>query len=421
MTHTKETKEKSEKKKILQKAFLKLGFLFLGFLVVFNTIQLAQMGGIVQNVDKYNQGVVQELGGIRNDVMTFADDLNEIRSFLLLPTKNYSFSSGETGENNGEEQKNSQTAAAVYSFLGKLENEELAAKNAQQAVEIVKNILADENFKSQLTENGLTAGNLEENEMAASFKILEGNTALFGISINKKTNEILMQSVLGSWLVNFGNPTEISAKIIENVKNNKTKVQETKQFIEKNKSDLLSFVKSADTVSLLKERKISFVEAPDELDDSIDYSFVNADQEKLFRIRIFRSPMPNSENQVVIDKADAKPARDINGLIPELKKQLETVDTSSAMEKMVKERRAELETVFQEEAFQDLLKKNEFTLTTQPREEYNKLLYDVKDKQGKVVFSFVLELSSGSYKVLKDNTEIDLFGAAEEDGSKKKS
>ena len=345
--------------------------------------------------------------------MTFAEDLNEIRSYLLLPTKNYSFSSEEVEKETDGDQTNTQTATAVYSFLGKMNDEVAFVQNAQKAVELAKNLLADENFKNQLKVYGGTLSAFEENENAASFKIVNDNTPLVGVVVDKKTANVSIQSVLGPYTISASTVQETANKINEYVKANKERIQEMKTTLGRIKEELFGTVKQPGWKDLFTNRKITFVEAPEETETSINYFFTNADQEKILTLKILRE-----NGQIEMNGQTYANVKNITG---ELLRQLETIDTSSAMEKMMKERKSELEAVFQEEAFQDLLKKNEFTLNSQPREEYNKLLYDVKDKQGKVVFSFVLELSSGSYKVLKDNIEIDLFGATQEDGSKKKS
>ena len=75
--------------------------------------------------------------------------------------------------------------------------------------------------------------------------------------------------------------------------------------------------------------------------------------------------------------------------------------------------------IFSQPAFQDILKNDGLAVSLSPREEYNKLLYDVKDADGKLVFSFAIELSSGMFKVIRGNQEIDLYSALN-NGSKKK-
>lgn len=412
MTHT---KEKPAKKDVLLGAFKKLGLFLMVALVIVNTFQLAHFGGLVESVDSYNKGVVQEIGGIRSDVVSFANDLNEIRSFLLLPTKQYSILKGgnDTEDSGNTEENNSQTATAVYSFLGKLEDQEMATQNAQKALDLVKNIAASESLKKELTANSLTIGAIEENEKIDSFKILNANIPLFAVLVDKQTANVSVQSVLGPQPLLASNAEDFSTKIIEYVKINKNKVEELKKVIDAAKADLLAAVKQPEWTTILASRKITFQEAPEETEASINYSFTNADQEKLLTLKILRV---NGQIEM-----NGKTYENVKNLAAELQQQLQSVDTSSAQEKMIKQRRAELEAVFKETAFQDLLKKNEYTVDAQPREEYNKLLYDVKDKQGKVVFSFVIEISSGAYKVLKDNTEIDLFSTMqEEDGSKKK-
>ena len=88
------------------------------------------------------------------------------------------------------------------------------------------------------------------------------------------------------------------------------------------------------------------------------------------------------------------------------------------MEQLVNSSRQELEEVIQEEPFQELLNNNGLTIQSEPREEYNKLLYDVTNQEGQTEFSIFIELSSGMVKLLRDNQEFDLDSFLA--GSKKK-
>ncbi|MDP2625071.1 MAG: LCP family protein, partial [Candidatus Peregrinibacteria bacterium] len=64
--------------------------LLLGILMIFQLFSNAQMALTIREVANNNSQVIDEMGQVVEAVNSFGGDLNEIRQFLLLPTKDYS-------------------------------------------------------------------------------------------------------------------------------------------------------------------------------------------------------------------------------------------------------------------------------------------------------------------------------------------
>jgi hypothetical protein len=402
---------KKEHAEIRKTAFKRLGLIFLGLLMVVNTIQLARLGGTVERVDQYNKGVVDELGGIRKDVMSFASDLNEIRSFLLLPIKQYSFSEKNTEAQDTEEQASSRTETAIYSFIGNVSQEKNLEKNAKFAVETAQAILNDASFSEGLAKAGLSAGKLADSVDSSSFKISDAAAGpLFSFSIEKKTVKSKIQSAAGVYEVKGTDAAAIKDELLRYVTSQKENTLKLKNLIASQKEAIASLNKNPEIAKLLTDKKITFPQ-PEEDDASINYNFTNTDQLKLLTVSILKKDGSISFGEKIYQSADQ--------LAPDLVKELQAADTSTASEKMLQQRRTELEAIFNQQTFKDMLTDAGLNLVPQPRLEYNKVIYDIKDAGGNTVFSYAIEISSGLYKVIKGDQEIDLY-ATLDDGSKKK-
>jgi hypothetical protein len=408
-------KRRQDKKNTVQKqarkdAFLKLGMLFLAVLLVADTIQIARFSDVVERVDMYNKGVVDELGGFRSDIVQFGNDINEMRGFLLLPTKTYSFMEQDEELTKEPESEASETEKALYTFMSSYVEEQSIAKNAVVSEERIRDFNKDADFTADLEEEGLTMGAVEQDEFSISFKVSDETESLFAVIADKKTGEIKIQSIAGVEVMEAEDEDKLKAEIVDFVGENKDSVAALKVTIEENKSTVVGLGENEEAAAILKEKNISFeIEAREE-EEKINYNVINSEGETLLTVSVLRK-----DGSIMIGEDTYE---DAESLAEAFMEALEGLDGSTSVEKLINDRRAELEEVFAEEAFKELLAVNGLTVETEPREDYNKLLYDVKDEDGNIVFSFVIELSSGYFKILKDNEEIDLYSAIE--GSKKK-
>ena len=404
-------KDKTHDKQVRREAFKKLGLILLAMLFTVNTIQLARFGEIVERVDFYNKGVIDELGGIRQDVTTFGNDLNEIRRFLLLPVKDYSFMSDGAETQDTEEKQTTRTESALYSFLGQVAEEKNGEKNTKLAESRVNALAADAGFAAEIAKSGLKMGKPEATELAFSIKITdESSNAIYSFLIEKSSNKPSVQSAIGTYRVAAADDQTMKTELVGYLSSNKNRVIQLKGLIGGQKTAIEALAANKDVAPLFAEKKIS-LSAPEENDESITYSVVNGSKDKLLSVVIQRKDgLISFEN---------KTCKTVDEFLPVFIEKVKAVDASSAQEKLIKARRTELEGIFAQSAFMDILKNSGLTLATAPREEYNKILYDVKDADGKVAFSFAIEISSGMFKVLKGDEEIDLYSILDQ-GSKKK-
>lgn len=403
--HEKETKNVQTKESLK-----KLGYMFLGLLLAVNTIQLVRFGDIVERVDRYNQGVIDELGGFRGDVASFGSDLNEIREFLLLPTKDYSFLPKEQQTEETGEPKASRTETALFTFMEQITDEQNAGVNKEKAMAFAIALHDDSAFVENLTSDGLAIGKVETNDLASSFKVndAQGN-GIFAINVDLKKVTVSVQSSLGKYQIKDQTQEGVKKELLTYFETSKDQAIKMKTLLNEQKEGIKAIRENNDVKSILSQKKATIEEA-EESDDAISYPILNSDKEKVMAIEIQRK-----DGAI---KFDEKSYASATELLQPLLDTLKNTEMSSAQEQLINSRKTELMATFNEPAFQEMLKNAGLQLNLTPREDYNKLLYDVK-KGDKVIFSFAIEMSSGSLKILKDDQEIDLFSILSE-GSKKK-
>lgn len=407
---SKPKKEKTHDQKIRGEALKKLGWILLVLLIGVNTFQLSRFGEIVERVDTYNKGVIDELGEIRQDVMSFGNDMNEIRGFLLLPIKEYSFSKGPDETQDKEEKQATRTESALYAFLGDLTDEQTRKANAVTAAANADSLLGDASFHAGLENAGLKTGKREDSEDAIAVAVEDGTTAYYSLVFEKKTAHTLVKSALGTYECKGADLFAVKTELLDYFSANKDKALQMKTMMEERKNAVLALPNDAGIAAILKEKKMTLSE-PEETADTLDYFFRNEEGENIVTLKIKRADASY--------ELDGAAVADPAGLTAEVTAKLQAADASTYQEKLMKERKTELEGIFAQQTFLDIMANNGLTLSAEPREEYNKLLYDVKDSAGKTVFSFAIEISSGSFKIIKDNQETDLYSILE-DGSKKK-
>ena len=392
-------------------ALKKLAIFCAVILLLVNTIMLSKMGYIVESVDKYNKGVVDELGKVRSDIVTFGTDLNEIRKFLLLPTKTYSFNSTYTEGSTESDDENGQVGQAVYFYLNDFINQQSSSTNPQKAVERTNAIVADQDFINALKNESLVLSKVEDNPENISFKISSSvdNNAIFAVLTNKKTNETTVQSSLGVKKLETKTVKEATTDILSYVKQNKDNAATAKMKINGLKNTISNWVQDASVSEILKNKKATFSDTPDENNDSIAYSIKNSEGKELIKVAIKRADYSiEVQGQSYQDLAQAKSS---------FVSLLSQMDASTAQEKLLNDRKKEFEQVLSEKGLKDMLTSNNLTVVLPARNDFNKLLYDVKDNTGKVIFSFAIEISSGMYKVVKGDTEIDLYSFMNQSGT----
>ena len=398
------TDQTREQKEVI----LKYGLPLFAILILINTIQIARFGHTVASIDRYKEGLVDELGGFRQDITRFGSDINEIRNYLLLPTKDYSFVEEEIDTGADEQVMATDTEKALYAYIAALVNEQKVIENTQKALTDMSALQKDFELRNALKQQSLYIGFLKQEEGNISFEIYRGKEKYYEVLADPKQGSIKLTDICEGSVNLQGSTLEMQRQeIIEYIKANTEKIQSALLSREANRTLVESTMNEAEIKELIAEKKLMYLPQVQEG----RFEILNGDNVALLSIVI----MPK-DGSITIN-GEALPATD--NLKAMLISAISQLDGTTQADILVAQRRKELEGVIKEEAFADLLKEVGYKIATEPREEYNKLLYDVTDNEGNVQFSFSIELSSGLIKILRGNQEVDLFSAIEETGKKK--
>ena len=281
MSKKTEKKEANKSKETLTR----LGLIFLAILIVANTIQIANMGSIVERVDQYNRGVVDELGGFRQDVIAFGNDMNEMRSYLLLPTKNYSFMDQNEKVEEEDKQETSKTQQALYQFLGQYAEEAKAAENYEKAKQQITALNQSPELTTELAGMELVAGVVEQSETSSSFKISAAGNPLFSVLADPTSAELKVQSILGTETLTESKELN---ELVVYINNNKDKVIAAKELMENMKAAILNLQNNENIAAIMAEKNVKFDTVPTEDESGFHYNFLNVEGTAILTVDLSR-------------------------------------------------------------------------------------------------------------------------------------
>lgn len=172
-----------------------------------DTLLLWQMSSVVMRVDKYNQGVIDEVGGVVGDVNSFGEDLNEIRRFLLLPERNYSGSNTDSNDDSTPDENTSPDELGLYAFLENYSKDQKTAEHQAAGLKAFNDLANNADFKAKLAELQFAWQKVDGQEMQAKLidkmpKITEAmanatfEMPIFSIFFNPEENLFHVQSAL---------------------------------------------------------------------------------------------------------------------------------------------------------------------------------------------------------------------------------
>jgi|GEM_PF-6024708 len=404
-------KKKNWRKYFEKETMIRIGIPVCIVLLLFSTVQSARFAGIVGRVDQYNEGLVDEVGGFRQDIKSFGDDINEMRSFLLLPTRDYSYMSKEQQEVPDDQQESSETEVALYKFMEGLVTKKTAEENTKLVRARIDGLQKNEGAISGLKALGLIMDKSKDEGESVIFEILAGKEVMFKVQGNLKTGELKISDISDESVLQGTDEKILAQKMTEFVTANAGTIAAAKKTIESNRLAIKDMMGNEEIMNLLVQQGLHLPEVLPESSESISYPILNSEDAVMMTIAIRLK-----DGALMINDEVIKNAITLKTMLPAL---ISKIDGTTSEEKRALEKKTELETVLKDEAFVSMLSTLGFKINMEPRSESNKFLYDVTDATGKLQFSFVIEMSSGMVKILKDNKETDILSAVGENAKKK--
>ncbi len=377
-------------------------------LLLADTTVIFSISNIVNRVDKYNRGVVDEIGNVTGNIHKFANDLNEIRGFLLLPKHDY-FVNKQNGDQLTGEKKASSASQGIYAFLEQYQKNQNFQQNRNKAnkwlTELQNN--STNEFNSILIQAGLQWGKKINTDKLINVKFTN-NTGinLFGLILDFQSGHMKVQSILGEKDLGILNDTVL----IDYLKTNEEIVKSKQADLLNQEINLNKLMNTEDVMHFLKAKNLI-------INNVYQNKMSGYNKEIKQNDKVVLSIEIKKPNFVFV--LAGQEYNNIVSLQTALLNVLKNLDLRTNTQKIFDAKKSELEQIMKEQAFQDLIKRMHLKVGNL-RGENNKIVYDLIDKSdGQVKFSLAVEKSSGHLKLIENNQEIDLENYQINNGLKK--
>lgn len=395
--------------KILGSAGKWIAFLMVGaiFVLVFS---------IYWQVTKGDSADYQSL---KDAMIQYGNDMNEIREYLFLPQHEYNFFADENAVpeegNQDEAEKDTSYLTGVMKFTEALAEENDLAKKRGEAKKLLDDLMIEPRFDSELKNLDLVADKkLQTDEQYTRLKILAGTKPLAQLTVHHHTSEFNMMSILGTEKITLDSEDTLRGEVIDYLTKNKDQILKMQMRTVDQKNQLITFWQDVELQDLLKANTINLKSEAVETEAGFEYSFTDLDGSPLLILVLSRKT-----GDFLIKE---KPYADIATLKPALMTALKSLNGQTENVKMIQEKRTELEAYLKSEEFNKIMK--EKALSVAPaREEGTRIYHDLvfggfenEQKLGSIIFDQL----TGEILFMKEADKVEVNLDEILSGSKKK-
>lgn len=356
-----------------------------------------ELNQVVKALDSTDKALIDEIGNRLESSagaytnsqslgLAVAQDLNELRSALLLPPKDYSkFVAGEQVSSDEEFDLKS----AIYSELSnELAQSELAAKRSANE-ELFRKLAQD--FASVFKNPDLSLGTLQSSEQRLSYKLNFKGAALATLMFNLEDAQFSLEIRYLQYLAT-DNGDEWQAALQDLGQEDFTTLSTNLAVYSQSLSDLDAYLNSQELAKILAERHITFEKQDPWPEKTPLYLFRNSAAEEIGRLETSAHPL-------TFTLSNDKKLTDLESLKLELSSFLQNIETASESEKQAHDQLVKMEETFQEGAFQEYLADNHLKLAPK-RDNPDRVTYDVVKEDGSIFYSFALDKATLELLVL---------------------
>lgn len=392
-------KETKISKKEKFKKFLTKRNIIITVISVFVLVQYIQMQSVLGTfsfLQGRDSSLIDEIGQLKETYTSVGTDLNEVRDFLRLPTKNYAgFEEPDAGDDS--DKNDNELQLAFFQYVDYLSTTKKIEENLAIYKPMLEGLSKSETFAAFLKEQNLKLSDLFEDEDSMSLRVFGPNNEDLAMYYYSKFDGVLFFKT--SKLKD-----EVEVKTLAELEKSLT------AFLKKNKDSLLSELKKIKDKQAAIEKAIkSDVVVTDVEKMGITLSADAVEQ----NLKITYSAYNKSGDligEVVLDTKSGKinlvdknnedfslEASDINkALLPFLKK----LDTKTFIEKKVAKAREDIEVTIDDDGFKLLLSQSNLKISAAPREDEDRYYYDVY-QGAKKLSSIVVEKSTGVINIVQ--------------------
>lgn len=367
---------------------------------LWNSYRIGKSVDFVNSLGDNSDEVIAELQKSREYISTFGLDLNEIRAFLLLPTKDYNF--GEV-----EVEAEDDTNAQIFALIDKLGDSEANKEEFDKSLAAAKEYFGKTDFAPYslklVSKDGQYEGDL------IVFKFLDTkNSEMEILSLEIDAGGNLDLATYNSHF-DLESVSEVSDFLDDDLESLRADISKTND-LRKELSEKV--FPSTEFQAILKEKSLS-LNAEKMHEDKYTYDIQNKSGELLNSIAVSKL-----EGEVYFTTGDSEldESNLLNGIVTVLKE----LDGRTEQEIIVEQKIEELDNLFQDKAFKSALEESGLQMGVL-EESAEKIKYPLMNSKGSILRYIVIYKSSGEVKVESpDGTSADLITAVESLSAQKK-
>jgi len=388
-----------------------ISFAVLVLLVFIQYFQVRSIFGTTSSLEGRDTNLITEIGHLNESYVKMGQDLNEIRTFLRMPTKNYSITD-ETALVEKEKDKDTNTnelQLAMFKYVDFLSKNTSVQKNFDTNKAILATLHDNEAFKKTITTNKLSLSNPVDDETGYHFNVtLPENQVLLTYAVDPEDGLIYKHTPTEDIQLKYSADTDyagIESKYVTETLESLKKQLSTLTALE---SNLNSALKSNEVVEVKKNLNITIDEQPLKDGKKLRYSIKNKSFDPIGEIILDKPALKVS----LVDLKNKSNSLQVTEVSSSLVSFLKTLDISTLVEKKYKAAVKNVEDTLKDVGFKTLLKENKLTVVSPPREDDARTYFDVKDDSSNIISSIVIEKATGVVNIVKPdgtNSENILF------------
>ena len=377
------------KKKSIKKKFLKP--ITFGVLALFLLIIVIQIANPMNTARK---SAVQEI------VMQFGDDLNEMREYLLLPQRDYSYLNDEVSEKSSDETISSQS---IYRFVNEVGESYLSAKEKESNYLKILNLKKDGEFYQQITALGLSPSKyLDDTAESTLYKFYLKTDAIAQLVLDKENSEFYIQSIVGTEYLMWNEDSSLKDVVLKYIGDNKDYIIATRIRITEQKEAIIKLWSEENLKLILLENKLQPNLNPTETEAGFEYVIQNMDGTALTAITISRK-----NGNFIFENSEYA---SIELLLAPLSAKLKTLSGESQRSISIQEKKEELEKMLLSNEFIKSLTSIQLKVEA-GRDENKRIFYDLFNTEDeKIIGSIIFEKETGNIFFFRasDNAELSI-------------
>lgn len=354
-------------------------------IVVIQFIQLQRVSGGFSFLEGRDSSLIGEIGELRETYQKIGNDLNQVRQYLRLPTADYNdVEVSEKTENRLE--------IAIFEYVEYLAMQQSVDARLKANRQMLASLADDTELQNLIKTKGLILQAAAESE-EEFFVILEsadmGEVARY--SVHKNNGKLYLKTALAKEELEYESKDDFLEAAREFVVDEYESLEKEIQKVTNKKNQIVAIVNNQDVQTISLERGLTIHAQPAETDIAFVYQIANQYNEVV--------------GEIVLEKEDAQIyladkytegvkvlAQDLSVSLPKFLREL---DPRGYLARRVGKVREQIEGVFHNRSFRTILGNAGLKLAENPREDEQRVYYDIFNSADVHLSSIVLEKATG--------------------------